>query len=234
MSKKIYSLINQRHFFTSAAAILLSVFMVTVVAYGASMMDTATVGAGTSTPGMAVSAKGGGLFEGPVGADFFYSTSTDTSWLLGGNFGLGTTTPGAKLAVHGGALVEDFVNASYFNATSTTATSTTRFGMLLATTSIIDGYSGRMALGTTTISSAANIAVAAVDPALTISGIGSAASATGTLYMAGGGASGGQIILKSSDGIRCLSLTATNGATLLDATPATPLGLTIKTISCPR
>lgn len=278
------ALFSNRHFFASVVSVFVSVFMVAVVAYGSSTMDTASVGAGTSTPGMAVSAKGGGLFEGavggqffystsssyswllgglgigtttpglklgvkgaglfegPVGGDFFYSTSSDVSWLMGGQLGLGTTTPGTKLGVRGGILADDFVYMSSYTATSTTATSTTKFGMTIASTSVIDGYSGRWGIGTTTVTDADVLATTlALDPSLTISGVGSAANATGTLYVAGAGNSGGQIIIKSSDGSFCVSLIATAGGTAGAKTfaygaSATDLATVLfaKVVACPR
>ncbi|MEK9185776.1 MAG: hypothetical protein AAB863_03305, partial [Patescibacteria group bacterium] len=76
------------------------------------------VGIGTSTPGAQLSVKGPGLFEGFVSADYFTSTSTNTSWLMG-SMGFGTTTPGAKIGVRGAGIFDGFVSADYFTSTST-------------------------------------------------------------------------------------------------------------------
>jgi len=164
------------------------------------------------------------------GADFFYSTSSDTSWLMGGNLGLGTTTPGAKLGIRGGVVVDDFVYMSSLTATSTTATSTVMFGMALATTTIIDGNTGRLAVGTTTVSQG-SVTNALGDPGVTVTGAGSMMNATGTIYLAGGGANGGQIFIKSSNGTgRCIVITATD----LGAALGTAGVLTTKTAACPK
>ncbi len=206
------------------------------MAYGASTMDTASVGAGTSTPGTALSAKGDALVEGFVSGAYFTSTSSVTSWLMG-QVGIGTNTPGAQLAVDGIGLFNGMVIADSLVATSTSATSTLKWSLDVASSSLqVSGISGQVVIGATTTIPNSDVGAVqqSVDPALTITGTGSAAGATGTLYVAGGGASGGQIILKSSDGIHCLSLIATLGATALDASASTPLGLTQKTIPCPR
>ena len=232
------SLISKRYFLATAVSSLLSIFMVAVVAYGATMTISSTgLGSGTSTPGAAVGAAGAGIFEGFVSANYFTSTSSNTSWLLGGNFGLGTTTPGAKVGVRGGLIVDDFVNASFFNATSTTATSTTRYGMTIASTTIVDGQSGRWAIGTSTFPDGDTMGLTGgnPDPGLTITGVGNSASATGTLYVAGGGATGGQIIIKSSDGTRCITVMAQGTGVAIDASAnSIATLLTAKVTACPR
>ena len=216
-------------------SILLSVFMVAVVAYGASVIDTASVGSGTSTPGVAVGVKGAGLFEGFVHADYFKSTSTNPSWLLG-RIGLGTTTPSSTvnndggITVEGGGLFGDFVMSSYLTATSSTATSTIRTGMIVASSSVVDAVSGRIALGTTTIPDSDVANTEANDPTLTISGLGSTYNATGTLYITNAGAGGGQIILKSVDGFNCAAISAAT----VDAAFSTGISLTAEVVACPR
>ena len=259
-------------------SILLSVFMVAVVAYGASVIDTASVGSGTSTPGVAAGVKGAGLFEGFVHADYFKSTSTNPSWIsanlglggtttpgaaldvqgagifegfvhadyfkststnpswLLGRIGLGTTTPSSTvnndggITVEGGGLFGDFVMSSYLTATSSTATSTIKTGMIIASSSVVDAVSGRIALGTTTIPDSDVANTEANDPTLTISGLGSTYNATGTLYITNAGAGGGQIILKSVDGFNCAAISAAT----VDAAFSTGITLTAEVVACPR
>lgn len=223
--------LSKRDYFAVFASILLSVFMVAVVTYGATItISSGGVGSGTSTPGSAIGSKGAGIFEGFVSANYFTSTSSLDSWLMG-NLGLGTTTPGAKLSVRGGALVDDFVMMSYFTATSTTATSTTRFGINLASSSLnIDGVTGRIAIGTTTFSDSDAGATWALDPSLTIGAVGSANTATATVYIAGEGETGGQLILKSSDGTRCGSIVFDSEA----GAQGTAGVLIVEVVDCPR
>lgn len=231
------TLFSRRDLFAVFASVFLSVFMVGVITYGATItISSGGVGSGTSTPGGAIGAKGVGIFEGLVHADYFTSTSTNTSWILGGNFGIGTTTPGAKVGVRGGVLVDDFVYMSSFTATSTTATSTVRFGLQVATTSLfVDGYSGAVTIGTSTVPNADVANTTAVDPAFTVSGVGSAYNATGTVYIAGGGANGGQLIIKSSDGTHCVSILAVPTGVALDASAQSAATLlTTKVVACPR
>ncbi len=266
--------ISKRNFFTSAVSVFLSVFMVAVVAYGASTMDTASVGAGTSTPGASLGVKGAaliegqiwadnliatssaissgfgttapgaeftvsgsGIFEGFVSSNYFTSTSTNTSWVMG-QVGIGTTTPGAQLAVDGMGLFNGIVEADSFVATSTSATSTLKWSLDVATSSLqVSGVSGQVVIGATTTIADGGVMGRDLnpDPALTITGTGNAASATGTLYVSGGGINGGEIIIRSSDGFNCVSLTVLSGnvdpftsnialATLLNA----------KIVACPR
>ncbi len=308
-----FILSHKRQILTFIASVVLSVFLVAFMAGAITYIDTDSVGVATSTPGAAVSAKGAGLFEGFVSADYFTSTSTGTSWILGGNFGHGTTTPGGKLdvrgvglfdgfvsanyftststnsswlfgnlgigtttpgaaaavggaglfdgfvwadyivatstgtasgfgttspgaefAVGGGALFEGGITASYLNATSTTATSTvSEFGLQASTTLIMDGESGRVSIGATTTPDGGVMGLTGgnPDPTLSVFGLGSNNSATGSIYIgnvAAGG--GGQIILRSTDGGGCVSITATRGATAIDA----GVGLTVKVVACPK
>ena len=207
------------------------------MAYGASMMNTSSVGSGTTTPGAAVDVKGAGLFDGFVGANYFTSTSSLTSWVMG-QVGIGTTTPGAQLAVDGVGLFNGGVTGDFLVATSTTATSTIRTSIEVASSSLqVSGFSGQVVIGATTTLSNADVIGRDLnpDPALTITGVGNAAGATGTLYVSGGGTNGGEIIIRSSDGFNCVSLTVLSGnvdpfvsnialATLLNA----------KIVACPR
>ncbi|KKU83131.1 MAG: hypothetical protein UY12_C0043G0007 [Parcubacteria group bacterium GW2011_GWA2_47_8b] len=187
---------------TVILAVLVSTFVVALIAQGTTYIDTDSVGVATATPGAYLAAKGDILGE-----------------VL---------------------RAEDHIKTSFFLATSTTATSTlSRFGAELAsTTIIIDGNNGSMAIGTTTIPDADVVAgTMAVDPALTISGTGGAANATGTLFVTGEGATGGQIILKSSDGqgSRCVSLIVKAGTVAPgDSAAGVAELLVAKVVSCPK
>ena len=225
------TLFSKRHFFTSAVSVLLSVFMVAVVAYGASTMDTASVGAGTSTPGAALGVKGAALIEGQLWIENIIATSTSLA------SGYGTITPGAEFAVAGSALFDGIVTASNYVATSTNATSSVKWSLDIASSSLqINGNSGQVMIGATTTFSNGDVGAVqqSVDPALTIVGTGSAASATGTLFVTGGAATAGQIILKATD-TRCVSIMANTLANALDASNLTTANLlTAKVVPCPR
>ncbi|MEK9174762.1 MAG: hypothetical protein AAB725_02215 [Patescibacteria group bacterium] len=265
-----------RHFFTSVGAILLSVLMVALVAYGASTMDTASVGSGTSTPGAALGVKGSALVEGQLWVDSLVATSTSFAYgfgttspgadfsvvggaiidgglavsyikststvdsSFGGSLGVGTTTPGAQFAVDGLGLFNGMVVADSLVATSTSATSTLKWSLDVATSSmLVDGNSGRMAIGATTTADGDVMRRALnPDPALTISGTGNAESATGTLYLMGEGGTGGELVIKSSDGNNCVSLMATTGAldpvTDTGGTQTVALLVSAKVVPCPR
>ncbi|MEK7564946.1 MAG: tail fiber domain-containing protein [Patescibacteria group bacterium] len=91
------------------------------------------LGLGTTTPGSALGVKGSGIFDGFVSANYFTSTSSLTSWIMG-QMGVGTTTPGAEMGIKGGVLSEGFVSADYFTSTSTNT----------------NWFNGALGLGTTT------------------------------------------------------------------------------------
>lgn len=197
--------LSKRDSFSVFASVLLSVFMVAVVAYGASVIDTNSVGVGTSTPGTGL-----------------YVASGMASVLSGEAYIFGQT------------------NLSYFIATSTTATSTILYGLDVATTSLrVDGNSGAVTIGTSSVPNSDNVANTTVTPSFTVSGVGDTYGATGTVYVAGGGAKGGEIIIKSSDGKNCVSLMAqtmqntTEVAIGASATLASNL-LTAKVVACPK
>lgn len=161
-----------------------------------------------------------------VGVVTYGATMTISSEGLGS----GTSTPGAAIGAKGGAVIEDFVYMSSFTATSTTATSTTRFGLKLASTTIVDGYSGRWAIGTSTVPGGGAVGTLSLDPGLTVTGVGNTAGATGTIYIAGGGNTGGQIIIKSASGDGC-------GIVVFDddgGTVGTAVALSAKIVECPK
>src|SRR3989344_4306073 len=98
------TLFSKRHFFTLAVSVLLSVFMVGVVAYGATMtISNRGLGSGTSTPGAALGVQGAAIIDDFVWANAFISTSTSQ------RSGIGTTSPGAAFAVRGGVFAEDSI-----------------------------------------------------------------------------------------------------------------------------
>lgn len=246
MSKNMKSLISKRYFLTVVVSSLLSFFMVAVVAYGDTItISSLGVGSGSSTPGAAVAARGGIIADDFVIASVFNATSTtEVSWFEG-RVGIGTTSPSSNLndqgglGVAGSAIIGDNIYTSYFTATSTTATSTIRYGLQVATSSLfVDGYSGAVTIGTSTVPNSGDIANTTVTPSFTVSGVGGAYQATGTAYIAGGGANGGELILKSTDGNNCVSLMATTGA--LDPntdTAGTQLVSTLisaRVVACPR
>jgi len=227
------AIFSKRHIFTSAVSILLSVFTIAIVAYGATITISSTgIGSGTSTPGAALGVQGGAIVD-----DFIWTgalTATSTSRASG----FGTTSPGAEFAVAGGALFDGRVTASSYAATSTSATSTLKWSLDVATSSLqIDGVTGRIVIGATTTLPDSDVQGRAFnpDPALTITGTGNAASATGTLYVAGGGANGGEVIIKSSDGNNCVSIMAQTGTVDPD-TASKVVGdlLTFRVVACPR
>lgn len=189
------TLFSRRDLFAVFASVFLCVFMVGVITYGASVMDTDSIGVGTSTPGAGLYVSGG-----------------MTSFFAGDAYIYGQT------------------NMSYFVATSTTATSTTRFGLTLASTTIVDGYSGRWAIGTSTVPGGGAAGTLSLDPGLTVTGVGNTAGATGTIYIAGGGNTGGQIIIKSASGDGC-------GIVVFDddgGTVGTAVALSAKIVECPK
>ncbi len=111
------SLISKRYFLATAVSSLLSIFMVAVIAYGATMTISSTgLGSGTSTPGAALGVKGASIIEGFVWATSFTATSS-------GFVGIGTSTPGAALGVKGAGIFEGDITTSYLKATSTVASS---------------------------------------------------------------------------------------------------------------
>ncbi|MEK7564648.1 MAG: hypothetical protein AAB501_00205 [Patescibacteria group bacterium] len=228
------SFISKRYFLATVVSSLLSIFTVAVVAYGATMTISSTgLGSGTSTPGAALGVQGAAIVD-----DFVW-----TGWLVGTSTahasGFGTTTPGADFAVAGSALFDGKVTGDYFNATSTTATSSIRWSLTAATSTFqVDGVTGRVVIGaTTTLPQSGGMLQTGGNSeiGLTITGTGNAANATGTIYVAGAGASGGQLIIKSSDGNNCVSIMAQTGA--VDPETAATLAanlLTFRVVACPK
>lgn len=237
---------------------------------------TSSLGVATATPSGAFGAKGAGLFEGWVSSQYYTSTSSDPSWLLGGAFGLGTTSPSVRLGVKGAAIVEGFVSAQYFTststsnswllgdqfglgtttgvsrlsvdgdvlgevgrfadhlktghliATSTTATSTIGFGLTVDSDTLVVNANGNTvgvattvfpSVGTTNETVAVNIG---------------AGSASTSMFIAGGAAAGGSIILQSSTGSGCIQIFANrNGIDVGGSASDLATLLTAKVIACP-
>ena len=218
--------------FSVIASVVLTLLVVYFTVHGVTYIDTDSVGIATATPGAALSVKGEAIVEGFLSIDYLFSTSTSHA------SGFGTSSPGAEFGVAGAGLFDGILTASALYATTTNATSTLEGGLNLATSSmIVDNYSGRMAIGTTSVPDADIVAGQATDPGLTISGLGSAQNATGTLYITGEGATGGAILLKSGDGqgSRCISITATAGANDVGGSGADATSLlNVKVVSCPE
>ncbi|MFY9493258.1 MAG: hypothetical protein WAP55_02180 [Minisyncoccia bacterium] len=231
---------NKQRFFVSFAAVFLSVFMVAVVTYGATTINTSSVAVATTTPGAALAVKGEAIVEGFVHADYFKSTSTNPSWTMG-RFGIGTTTVSSDvnndggLAVAGGAIIGDFIYTSYITATSTTATSSVRYGFGIASSSLlVDGLSGAVSIGTTTWADADVTGTLTIDPSLTVGAVGAAQNATATVYIAGEGGNGGQIILRSSNGANCISIMADSVANAVGAVGGAADFLSVDVVECPK
>ncbi|MDO8467218.1 MAG: hypothetical protein Q7S83_03720 [bacterium] len=220
---------NKKQVLSVVASVMVSVFAVTLMASAVSYISDTSVGVATATPGAAMGVKGGGIFEGLVSADYYTSTSTGSSWLLGA-LGIGTTTPGAaiRLGVKGNSdlagtvVVADVLEASYLIATSTTATSTVGFGLTVDTTSlVVDAGSNGVGVATSTLATTA----AALNVTL---GVG-AGTASSTVYVGGGPTVGAEIILRTNNGIDCVSISASS----LDVDADNSIALIGRLIECP-
>jgi len=163
-----YILSNKRHVLTFIVSVVLSVLLVAFYAVGASLVDTDSVGVGTTTVGAGLSVAEGmptvlssnAYIYGKLMLPFLVSTSTTAS-SFGGPVGVGTTTPGAtRFGVNEGwtsilsgpAYVYGQLMFPYLVSTSTTASSfggpvgvgtttpgATRFGVNEGWTSILSG-----------------------------------------------------------------------------------------------
>lgn len=240
-----FVLFRGRQVLAVVLSVVLTTLVVALVVQGTTYVDTDSVGIATDTPGGALGVKGDAFIEGFLVTDYIRATST------GFSSGFGTTSPGAEFAVASNALFSGLVSVGSLKATSTensifngaidvreAATSSFVGGATIATTTIIDNVTGRVGIGTTTLPDAEIVAgTFAVDPALTVSGAGGAINATGTVYITGGGANGGQIILKGSNGLgsRCVSLIVNTGATDVGGSGAGVAELLIaKVVACPE
>ncbi|MBI3626740.1 hypothetical protein HY224_01715, partial [Candidatus Uhrbacteria bacterium] len=110
-----------------------------------------SVGIATSSPGSRLGVSGAGIFDGFVSANYFTSTSSLTSWIMG-SLGIGTTTPGARMSIEGDALVK---GNGYIQATTTTssliATSTLEVRSTAYTGgSLFNTFKEKIGLGTST------------------------------------------------------------------------------------
>lgn len=220
---------NKKQIWSFLASVLVSVFAVTLMASAVTYISDTSVGIATDTPGVAAGVKGAGLFEGFVSANYYTSTSTAASWMMGA-LGIGTTTPGAaiRLGVKGNSdfagtvVVADALESSYLIATSTTATSTMGFGLTVDSTSlVVDAGSNGVGVATSTLATTA----AALNVTL---GVG-AGTASSTVYVGGGPTVGAELIMRSSNGIDCISIQASSLQASADGTVA----LVGKLIECP-
>lgn len=219
------------------------------------------MGFGTSTPGTEFAVDGLGYFGGGLITSYLRATSTITS-SFGGNLGIASTSPSLRLAVEGfGAVKGDWNVAGTTTLSSIIATSTVQVGtstvegaqlsvvgsgyltggLGVGTTAsssgsfitkgtgiglLVDGASGAVAIGTSTIPGLNNEGTVS-DSSLTVN-----AAATSTLFIASE-TGGSQIILKSTDGNTCVSITATAGGKVIGS-QAEGVGLTVKVVGCPN
>ena len=131
-----FILSHKRQIMAVFISVALSVLFVSIAAFGATYVDTDSVGIATSAPGGALGVKGVAIVDGFVSANYFTSTSTNSSWIFG-NLGLGTTTPGAFLGVKGAVLVDGFLLADYFTATSSGSETISSPGMISTAVRIV-------------------------------------------------------------------------------------------------
>ncbi len=221
--------LNKKQVLSLVASVAVSVFAVALVASATTYIDTASVGVASSTVGAAVAVKGAAIFDGFVSADYFTSTSTGSSWMMG-NLGIGTTTPGSRIGVKGtfnaGSVVaEGSLKSSYLVATSTTATSTIGFGLTAGGTSntlVIDAGGNGVGVGTTTLPAVNDITMKMA--------VGDG-TATTSVYISGGASAGSSIILKSADGRACGELMYNQGAAVIGLGT---VAATFKPIACPE
>jgi len=229
-----YILSNKRHVLTFIVSVVLSVLLVAFYAVGASLVDTDSVGVGTTTVGAGLSVAEGmptvlssnAYIYGKLMLPFLVSTSTTAS-SFGGPVGVGTTTPGAtRFGVNEGwtsilsgpAYVYGQLTVPYIVATSTvtTATSTLSNINIDSNTFIVD-RSNRVAIATTTFGSIN-------DETMTIQ-VGSATAST-TMYLGG---SGSMLIMRTSDGGDCVAISFKQAATAVGANAV----LQSEFITCP-
>lgn len=220
--------------FVSVSISVLATFaFVFLVVSATTYVDTDSIGVGSSTPGTALGIKGIGLFDGYVLADSFIATSTTDS-IFGGALdvresatstfvgGVNVSTTGGLSSATGLTITGGDIVSSGAVKVSSSGTSTFAGGLTLDTDSlIIDSSSNRVAIGTTTFPGATAESVA---PDFTVSSAG-----TSTVFIANEGAGGSMIILKSTNGALCVSLTVLGGATVGSAGV-----VTAETIACPE
>lgn len=171
----------------------------------------------TTSPGLMFGLEGYGNVKG----DFnIAGTSTLSSIIATSTVNVGTSTPtvGAQLNVAG---------SGYLSSGLGVGAATTSTGGFIVKGStlgfIVDGASNRVAIGTSTLPGD-NPEGTNVAPDLTVSG-----SASSTVFLAAEGGGGSQIILKSTDGNRCVAIQSTAGTGAI-GTAAT---LTVKIVGCP-
>lgn len=229
--------VPNRQFWIAAVSVLLSVFFVAAVVYGATTIDTGSVGIATSTPGAELGVTGAGLVEGMLTVSHLKATSTTdsifegalqvresaTSTFTGGVSTAGLSTTGGLRVDTGAAIFDENI------VVDGTASSTFAGGITIDTESfIVDSSSNISAFGTTTFPGDTADSVA---PDLTIN----SPTATSTLFITTEGAGGSQIILKSTDGSGCIAISATRGANDIGAEAMTALTLlNVDVIACPE
>ena len=232
-----YILSHKTQLITFFVAVSLSVLLVALYVFGASLVDTDSVGIGTTTVGAGLYVNEGfssvlsdELYVfGRVNIPFLVSTSTTASSFAGG-VGVGTTTPGtARFEVNegwdsllaGDTYVYGALNVPFVNATSTTATTTLSNLIVDTSTLVVDPTANKIAIATTTFPAVGN-------ETMTITA-GSAAAST-TLYL-GGTAS--MIILRSTDGKDCIAISAQQGSIVADG-GSSAVALEVEAVTCPE
>ena len=232
-----YILSHKRHVLTFFVSVVLSVLLVAFYAVGASLIDTDSVGVGTTTVGAGLSVAEGmptilssnAYIYGQLKLPYLVSTSTTAS-SFGGPVGVGTTTPGtARFGVNegwtsvlsGNAYVYGQLTVPYLVATSTANASTSTLSHInIDSGTFIVDKSNRIAIGTTTFGSIN-------DETMTIQA-GSITAST-TMYLGGSAA---MLILRTTDGQDCAAISVKQ-ATIVAGGAANNGTLSVDVITCP-
>ncbi|OGY64236.1 MAG: hypothetical protein A3I24_02640 [Candidatus Harrisonbacteria bacterium RIFCSPLOWO2_02_FULL_41_13b] len=227
-----YILSHKQQVITFLVSVVLSVLLVAFYTFGASLIDTDSVGVGTTTVGSGLYVAEGFAsvlsdelyVYGRVNLPFLVSTSTTAS-SFAGSLGVGTTTPGGTTfgvnegwatVLSGETYVYGPLNVPFVNATSTTATSTLSNANFDSNTLIVDP-SDRVAIATSTFGSIN-------DETMTVQ-IGKAAAST-TVYIGGSVA---MLILRTIDGGDCVAISFEQTTTAVGANAP----MTAEFITCP-
>lgn len=211
-----YILSHKRQALTFGVSVILSVLLVAFYAVGASLVDTDSVGVGTTTVGAGLSVAEGmptilssnAYIYGKLMLPYLVSTSTTAS-SFGGPVGVGTTTPGAArfgvnegwtTVLSGNAYVYGQLTVPYLVATSTANASTSTLSHInIDSGTFVVDKSNRVGIGTTTFGSINN-------ETMTIQ-IGSATAST-TMYLGGSAA---MLIMRTTNEGDCVAISFKDG-----------------------